>query len=206
MVLILITMPADPLQFSAPVTPVDVLDKATEEGDLSEIAFRLPDPSNVHDQGIDELPAHSIDDENPFHNLPDNYPLTQVEPPAGSTEDKIPFHNLPDTRALIPIEPPAGNVEDENPFQQLNDTRPLTPTPDLHLRDDNSGPSEPIALALSIKVWAVPWIRIPKVLPWARLERRLIPNAPPRRLLLLSGMCPSIQIYCNSHQRDPHCR
>ena len=143
-----ITMSADPLQFSAPATPVDVLDKATEEGDLSEIVFHLPDPSNVHDQGIDKLPACSMDDENPFHDLPDNYRLTQVEPPAGSTEDETPFHNLPDNRALIPIEPPAaGNAEDENPFQQLSNIRPLTPTPDLHLRDDNSGPSEPIALA-----------------------------------------------------------
>jgi len=142
-----ITMPADPLQFRTPATPVDVLDKATEEGVLSEIAFRLPDPSNVHDQGIDELPAHSMDDENPFHDLPDNYPLTQVEPPAGGTEDETPFHNLPDNHAVIPIEPPAGNVEDENPFQQLSNTHPLTPTPNLHLRDDNSGPSEPIALA-----------------------------------------------------------
>jgi len=141
-----IKMPADPLQFSAPATPVDASDKATEEGDSLEI-FCQPDPSNVHDQGIDELPARSMDDENPFHDLPDNHSLTEVEPPAGSMEDETPFHNLPDNCTLIAIEPPAGNVEDENPFQQLSNTCPLTPTPDLHLRDDNSGPSEPIALA-----------------------------------------------------------
>ena len=140
-------MPADPLQFSTPVTPVDVLDKATEEGDLSEIVFHLSDPSNVHDQGIDKPPTCSMDNENPFHDLPNNYCLTQVEPPTGSMEDETPFHNLPDNHTLIPIEPPTtGNAEDENPFQQLSNTHPLTPTPDLHLWD-NSSPSEPIALA-----------------------------------------------------------
>ena len=145
---LIITLPADPLQFGTPATPVDVLDKATEEGDLSEVAFCLPnDPTNVHDQGIDKPPTCYMEDDNPFHHLPDNYPLTELEPSTGSTENENPFHHPANNRPLTPIEPPACNVDDENPFQQLSGTHSLSPTPDLHLQDDNSGPSEPISWA-----------------------------------------------------------
>jgi hypothetical protein len=53
-------MLADPLQFSAPKAPVEALDETTGAEDF------------------DEQAGGSMEDENPFDQLPDHWPLTPV--------------------------------------------------------------------------------------------------------------------------------
>jgi len=107
---------ADPLQFSAPKAPVDLSNETTGAED------------------IDKQPAGSVEDENPFDQLPDNRSLTPI--PDLHLRD----HQLPDNRPVTPI--PDLHSRDD----QLPDNRPLTPIAEFHLRDDG-GPSELISWA-----------------------------------------------------------
>ena len=168
---------ADPLQFSVPKAPVDVSNETTGAED------------------IDKQPAGSVEDENPFDQLPDNRSLTPI--PDLHLRD----HQLPDNHPVTPI--PDLHSRDD----QLPDNRPLAPIAEFHLRD-NGGPSEPISWAFQRQALGNPFDAEPRSSPLGAFGEenssppRPIPPSPTAvnesyidpDLLRLSAMAPTLPI------------